>query len=219
MCVEESIHCDKKLIVSKKHETIFYESTVYNRLCEIINNMSVFATRHKSKKKQKSKKNRNGLGYMKSSVSGTILKIIRINIRGRVNGDDDEQEAFRLNELNGVNQNKTRLKASSPGFIIFLKEETLQEEWIKSSKEEYVNMYYGLSGKQIREGDSVKFHLKSVVAGTVINDKDVEGVVAKISTFLFTLQGHRFSYMYNDCTNIKVKENGFFVDGHFIKFN
>ena len=155
---------------------------------------------------RKKKINRNGLGYKKSKNLGMIYKIIRQNIKADANGDSDEREAFRLNKLNGINQNKSRLKATTPTMTTFFVED--EEQLVDSSKEEYIRMYYGGKGRQIRVGDSIKFHHRH-------HDTDVEGKVVVTTQFLFRLEYHMFGYYYTDCTNIKVKHNGFFVDGFF----
>ena len=162
--------------------------------------------------KKKRKINRNGLGYKKGKVTGTIYKIIRINIKADAKGDSDEREVFRLNEINGINQNQTRFKAKAPYMPDrFFKEDT--DDLIDSSKEEYIHKYWGGKGRQIRVGDSIKFHHHSTPHFGI-----VEGKVSHTTPFTFWL--NNVGYYYRNCTNIKVKHNGFFVDGFFpqIKF-
>jgi hypothetical protein len=165
--------------------------------------------------KKKRKINRDGFGYKKGKVSGTIYKIIRINIKADAKGDSDEREVFRLNDLNGINQNQTRLKATAPYRPdTFFKEDT--EQLIDSSKEEYIHKYWGGKGRQIRVGDSIKFHNHDTLLS---RDEDIEGKVSRATPFTFWL--NNVGYYYRNCTNIKVKHNGFFVDGFFfpkIKF-
>ena len=52
--------------------------------------MSQFVPAEPTKKKRKI--NRDGLGYKKAIISGTIYKIIRINIKADAKGDSDERE-------------------------------------------------------------------------------------------------------------------------------
>lgn len=151
--------------------------------------------------------NRNGLGYKIDKNFGWVYKIMRRNIKADANGDPDEREVFRLNKRDGINQNKTRLKANTPNSTKYYVEDGMTQ-LIDSSKEEYIRLYYGGKGRQIRVGDYIKFHHESI-------DTDVEGKVVGTIQFVFRLKDHRFGYYYRDCTNIKVKENGFFVDGFF----
>jgi len=86
-----------------------------------------------------------------------------------------------------------------------------KEQLIDSSKEEYIHKYWGGKGRQIRVGDSIKFHHHRHHRHFGI----VEGKVSHTTPFAFWLNGR--AYYYGECTNIKVKQNGFFVDGFFPK--
>ena len=170
-----------------------------------VRNTSFFhAESRKKKKKQKV------YGYMKG-LTGTIYKITRRNIKANVNGDNDERETFRLNKLNGMDQENTlRFRAETPTSIHLFVEGT--EILFNSSKEEYISKYYDSKGKKIGVGDSITFKYTDIVSKKITNEK---GKVKKLSPFKFTLENHRFDFMYDGCTKIKVKRNGFFVDGYF----
>ena len=170
--------------------------------------------------KKKRKINRNGLGYKKGRITGMIYKIIRINIKADAKGDSDEREVFRRNDLNGINQKQTWFKAKAPlkNIYRFFEEDT--DNWIDSSKEEYIHKYWAAppkgKGRQIRVGDSIKFHNHDTLLS---KDEIVEGKVSRATPFTFWL--NNVGYYYRNCTNIKVKHNGVFVDGFFfpkIKF-
>lgn len=174
-----------------------------------VRNTSFFhAESRKKKNKQKV------YGYMKGRT-GTIFKITRRNIKANKNGDNDEREAFRLNKRNGRDQENTlRLRAETPTSIHFFVEGTGKGSGnLKhSSKEEYISKYYDSKGKKIGVGDSIKFNYLDNVDKEFT--EEVNGTVKKLSPFKFTLENHR-DFMYNGCTEIKVKHNGFFVDGYF----
>jgi hypothetical protein len=169
-----------------------------------VRNTSFFHAESRKKKKKPKQ-----YVYMKSSVTGTIFKITRRNIKANVNGDDDEREAFRLNELNGRDQENTlRFRAETPTSKTYFVEGT--GFLFNCSKEEYISKYYDSKGKKIKVGDSIKF--KYLDSKEITNEV---GTVKELSPFQFTLENHRFGFMYGGCTEIKVKHNGFFVDGYF----
>jgi hypothetical protein len=179
-----------------------------------VRNTSFFHAESRKKKKKPKQ-----YVYMKSSVTGTIFKITRRNIKANVNGDDDERQAFRFNERYGMDQENTLwLRAETPTSFSLFEEDT--KILFNCSKEEYISKYYNIKGKKIKVGDSIKFKYLDIVSKEITNE--VKGTVKELSQFQFTLEkftleNHRMyeDFMYDDCTEIKVKHNGFFVDGYF----
>jgi hypothetical protein len=76
--------------------------------------------------------------YIKSNMSGTLYKCERHNIVGKKNGDADEKEVYRLNEMNG-HPGTIRNKYTCPGCNrpIYNTKERLKNFFTTSSKEAY----------------------------------------------------------------------------------
>ncbi len=77
--------------------------------------------------------------YIKANMSGTIYKCERHNIVGKKDGDADEQEVYKRNELNGYLGSTIREKYTCPGCNRpdYNTKEQLKKFFTTSSKEAY----------------------------------------------------------------------------------
>ena len=98
--------------------------------------------------------------YIKSNWNGNLWKCERHNIVGRKNGDDDEKEVYRRNELNGLSGPKIRNKYTPAlgGTDRFMTEEHLQK-FTTSSKEAYDDAKRGPEEKNKDAAEKAKLRL------------------------------------------------------------
>ena len=76
--------------------------------------------------------------YIKSNMSGTLYKCERHNIVGKKNGDADEKEVYRRNEVNNHPGSTIRNKYTCPDCKpAYSTEEQLKKFYTTSSKEAY----------------------------------------------------------------------------------